>query len=61
MHGSRKLVGPPTTPEPTPTQDPNAVCVVRKIPFSCCSEFSDFYTLASPNLELNISHAGSVE
>ena len=39
----------------------NAVYVVRKIPFSCCSEFSDFYTLASPNLELNISHAGSVE
>ncbi|RVW21719.1 Retrovirus-related Pol polyprotein from transposon TNT 1-94 [Vitis vinifera] len=26
MHRLRKLVGPPTTPEPTPTQDPNAVC-----------------------------------
>ena len=56
MHGSRKLIGRPAT------QDPNAVCVVRKIPVSCCCEFSVLYVgLASPNLGLNISHAGSVE
>ena len=57
MHGSRKLVGPPTTPEPTPTQDPNASCVVREIPFSCCYDLYVFY----PILTLNISYAVSVE